>query len=52
MSFDATKKIINVQRAVLKNCLDGLAGLPIEWKRNANEITIFLLVVSKRLWNR
>ena len=40
MSFDATKKIINVQRAVLKNCLDGLAGLPIEWKRNANEINV------------
>tara|TARA_R100001594_G_scaffold10972_1_gene25424 strand:+ start:2791 stop:3576 length:786 start_codon:yes stop_codon:yes gene_type:complete len=40
MAFENTKKLIQVQRAILKNCLDGLAGLPIEWKRNANEINV------------
>ena len=40
MSFDTTKKLIKVHRAVLKNCLDGFNGLPLEYKEQATEIGV------------
>ena len=40
MSFDTTKKLIKVHRAVLKNCLDGFNGLPLAFKQEATEIGV------------